>query len=433
MGKYINLQKRTVGNWANFESHLLKEENIHMGWIKWINNKSFLLLKNPIINHPISPFTYLTPDDVHIPDDGLIRVNVEKIEKTAKLSKGKIYGQYDNNIAIVNSYNPIKDVDDFIYRITKDWKGEYNKTFGKELALNILSCPKSIYGIGGIGAQSFNPYSSIRDLKNLNYSIKNLLPIDFQKNNNKYLYKPIMNKNDENITYGHIKKENSNEISYNYLLIPSPEVELKMMPMQVPIVIPDANYKSNKWGLDRDILDYQLSSLLIEPFIEENIQKRITNVVLKTGEKLLKKSQFQSSIDTSGILKLSMAWCRLNKKLKITENDFLSIQNDFQEIYNEYFDFIEDVNQIGKTYRIPLTRSLMNKTSLSVNANKLLSRVKKIVSQENNIKLTKDLIINNTKDLKINEYDFDMILKELVNTGYLLHHKNYTEFELVNL
>ena len=284
----IHLDKRVAGPWTNYESFLLKSENIHVGWIEWINDRSFRLKKNPFSSHPMSPYTYLIPDEAHIPiEEGLIRVNEEKIVKNIKIPRGKIHGNYTDQFCIVESYKPLGmdelpkpylKKDDFLNRILYNWETGNKDTFGTELALNILSCPKSIYGIGGIGAQSFAPFGSKRNLLALNKAIKDLLPIDFLKQNKAYQYKPIKTIGEETQVSSQINRMASDEISFNYLFTLSPEGQNTMMPTQIPIVIPEGFYLPGGWGLDPDILDYQMTRY---PLSEERLSQFLEATKIK--------------------------------------------------------------------------------------------------------------------------------------------------------
>ena len=202
------------------------------------------------------------------------------------------------------------------------------------------------------------------------------------------------------------------------------------MQTQIPVIIPEARYKPDKWGLDRDVFDYQMSAILLTPYIEENIQDKLTRIVTKTGEDILRKSSLQTSLDNAGLLRLAKAWCRLEFKQSINEDDFSKLKNDFEEVFKEYFDIVEDAKETGATYHIPLT-PMPNKMRLTVKANIIYKLIKKL-SRENDYKrLSIEIIRNNVPVKEISTYDLDKGLNELVNAGYLLMHRNYTEFELV--
>ncbi len=440
MARVLSLDRRVSGHWTNFECFLLKDENIHVGWIGWTSKNTFRLKKNPLTDHPMSPYTYILPHEVKIPiEEGIIRVTPEKIVCELKIPRGKIYGTFSGQFCIVDSYEPVNpdmlpkphlSKDEFLHRLTYNWHGDVSEIFSKEIAINILSCPKSSYGIGGIGAQSLSPYGGKQDLIILNRSIKNLLPSDFLGRNKTYMYKPIRTKRDAESANNDFKRGASDEISYNYLFNLGPQPQSYMMPTQIPVIIPEARYIPDKWGLDRDVFDYQMSALLLTPYIEENIQDKLTRIVTKTGEDILRKSSLQTSLDNTGLLRLAKAWCRLEFKQSINEDDFSKLKNDFEEVFKEYFDIVEDAKETGATYHIPLT-PMPNKMRLTVNANRIYKLIKKL-SRENDYKrLSIEIIRNNVPVKEISTYDLDKGLNELVNAGYLLMHKNYTEFEIV--
>ena len=64
MAKTFSLSNRVAGPWSNYESFLLKDENTHVGWIEWTSKNTFRLKKNPLADHPISPYTYILPPEV---------------------------------------------------------------------------------------------------------------------------------------------------------------------------------------------------------------------------------------------------------------------------------------------------------------------------------------------------------------------------------
>jgi len=440
MSKSISLNDRTKGPWTNFELFLLKEENCHVGWVEWTKNSpSFNLRKNPFSKTLKSPFTYVVPEEISIPEEGLIRVNVGEIVKIPKISEDSLYGEY-SQFYIVEGYESLKSdelpkpylkKDDFLYKLAANWIGEENKNFGKELAINILSCPKSIYGIGGIGAQSFAPFGSIKELKSLNSSIKNLLPQDFLGQNKIYQYKSLQTKEDSERAKYEINKKSSDEISYNYLFDLSPETERFAMPTQIPILIPEGSYKKDEWGLDRDVFDYHMTALLLTPAVEENMQKKLTEVVEKTGKTILRKANLETKIDNSGILRLANAWCRLEFKNYLVEDDFDKIKNDFEGIFSEYFDFVEDVQRLGRTHLVPLTQ-MQDKMNLTIYAKKIYKGIKNLARDDKNKRISRNSIRVNISQKEISDYEFDRGLEELVRSNYLLQFKNYAEFLIVS-
>jgi len=293
-----------------------------------------------------------------------------------------------------------------------------------------LSCPKSIYGIGGIGAQSFAYSGSKRNLLTLNKAIQQLLPNDFLKQNKAFQYKPIRTIEDEKRISSQVKGAFSDEISFNYLFTLSPEIDKTMMPTQIPIVLPEAIYIPREWGLDPDVLDYQISALLIQPHIDIRIQERLQNLIKKIGKEMLRENQLEQNLDFPGVLKLAKSWARLQYQWELKEDDFTRMKNDLEEPFKEFFDLIEDAKAIGRTYHAPLTQ-MPDKRAISINATKVFQTAKQI-RKEIGMKNISRIELRQKIPLKeISVYDFERALDELVLTGYFLKHKNGTEYELV--
>ncbi len=65
------------------------------------------------------------------------------------------------------------ETDEFLQRLTINWKGGECDNLGQAIAMQIISCPPDIYGPGGIGAQSLNTSPSKKPLKTLNVLSRN--------------------------------------------------------------------------------------------------------------------------------------------------------------------------------------------------------------------------------------------------------------------
>jgi len=440
MACVLRLDRRDKGPWTNFEVFLLKKQNQHVGWVHWIDNTSFELWKNPYIPNPKSQYVYILPEDMKIPqEEGLIRIEPESIAKNFKLPRKKLYAQYTEQQCYVGGYQPLRpeelpkphlDLDGFLYRLTDNWHGEESPLFSTEIAINVLSCPKSSYGIGGIGAQSLAPLGSTRDLVHLNTSLRWLLPDDFLKQNKAYMYKPIRTPDDAKSANRAYTRMNSDELSFNYLFNLSPEAERMMMPTQIPVIIPDVHYSKRQWGLDRDVFDYEMSAMLIHPHIEEQTPERLKDIIQRIGKTLLRKSDMQLPLDNTGLLRLANSWARLHFKQTITEDDFTHMKHDVEGIFSEYFDFIEDAKETGRTTHHPLTQ-MPTRFNLTADANKILKHIKRISRETGLERLPLAELRYGIPTSDISDYDLDKGLMELAASNLLLQFKNFTEFMLV--
>ena len=226
-----------------------------------------------------------------------------------------------------------------------------------------------------------------------------------------------------------MRKAVSDEISYNYLFTLNPELEPSMMPIQIPIVLPEGFYKKNEWGLDPDIMEYQIGALMIQPHIDEKVQSKLKDLITKIGLDMLKDIPEETTIDFQGVLRLAKSWARLQFKWDLHEDDFIKMKNDLVEPFKEFFDLVEDAKKTGKTFQAPLTQ-LPDKRTISFYATKIFQAAKQIAKETGSKRFPKTTLREKISNKYVSNYDFEYGLDELVQTGYLLIHKNGTEFEI---
>ena len=103
MVRGVTLKSRITGPWSSFESYLLNTDNIHVGWVKWVNQKSFCLVKNPITYNLESPFLYLAYPEIStsIDEGDLIRVTDGKAHSNVDFKGKNIYGSFNEKFFIV--------------------------------------------------------------------------------------------------------------------------------------------------------------------------------------------------------------------------------------------------------------------------------------------------------------------------------------------
>jgi hypothetical protein len=447
MIKAIDLSKREVGPWANFESFLLKNE--HVGWIEWQpGGTTFRIKKSPFSEH-YSQYLYAVPDDVIIPEEGLIRIEVGELVKTVKLLRKKLYGFYSDKIYIVEGYEEIKtdslpkpsiSKDEFLSQVVHMWNGaEGYPLFKKEVAYNILSCQKDFFGIGGIGVESFVPGGSSQVMKYLKSSINKLLPDEFRKRNEKYEYDFIVKKDDARVVNNRRNDPKSNEISFNDMSKLSDEMSLESIPIQIPLILPEEvlynPYHSNFY--DRDVLDYQLSALLITPIIQSNLVEKFTDLAIKTSDYINKRyTEDTLLVDSLAHVKVACSACRLELKEKLTEDMLPRIKNELFEMFKDYADTYQDamVRGGGPRWNIPI-QDIPVRRNLTIEANKVYKKLLEMDRKNREIGISWISIenIRTLSNLKnFDDYVLQKALKELNNANLILQRKNYSEFMIVH-
>ncbi|NLK25977.1 MAG: hypothetical protein GX307_05310, partial [Euryarchaeota archaeon] len=81
---------------------------------------------------------------------------------------------------------PYLDREEFLYRLVINWPGGEQDHLDKALALQLLSCPRTPLGPGGIGTQSFDLTGESKALDNLKKTLGTHLPTEFSRPNERY-------------------------------------------------------------------------------------------------------------------------------------------------------------------------------------------------------------------------------------------------------
>jgi len=159
----INLDKRGLGAlFAPFERELIWEYE-HRGWVHWMGRNKFILRKSPFSNHK-SQFEYLTPPDICPSENEFIKLEVGKLIITnPRMIRRTTFLEFSAQYYEVMSYRlvslklpkPYLNPKGFLHHLTYNWKNAEDDHLDFSLALQLLSCPESLYGKGGIGSQSF--------------------------------------------------------------------------------------------------------------------------------------------------------------------------------------------------------------------------------------------------------------------------------------
>jgi hypothetical protein len=440
MKKGLNLNKREIGPWANFEFTLRKD--IHAGFIEWHGPNAFRLKKTPFSDHH-SPFLYVVPKDVkEIPEQGLIRVKTGELFRDIRLQPNSTYGSYTNQAYIVEGYElmnidslpkPRLSKEEFLFQIAEEWAGSDDyPLFRKEIAYNLLSCQKDFFGTGGIGVETFAPTGTKQTMKFLKSSINHLLPEDFKKPNDIFEYDFIQKEGDLKITNERRNNPHSNEISFNDMSRLPPNLSI-----QIPLILPDDFPHKSISYQNPDVLDYQLRSLLIKPVIEPNLIEEFTNIAKQTSEYIDKNYTEETLLlDRQSLIKIACASCRLDMKNKLDEDMLPGIKDELMEMFKEYADTHKDRMIAGGIARwnIPMT-PLPLRRNLTVDANKVYKEILAVDKQNKEIGITWIPTEEIKKRPNLN-YMTDFILltllTEINNANLILQRKNYSEILVVN-
>jgi hypothetical protein len=444
MKKSINLNKRWKGPWANFESFLLKNE--HTGFIEWRGRNAFRLKKTPFSNH-YSKFLYVVPDEIILPEQGLIRVKTGELYREIQLEKNSTLGNYTNQSYIVEGYElidtnslpkPSISKEEFLYYMVENWQGPDNyPLFKKEVAYNILSCQKDFFGIGGVGVETFAPAGSSQTMKLLKSSIGNLLPDEFKKKNELFEYNFITKEGEVEITNNRRNDPRSSEVSFNDMSRLSSKMNIANLGIQIPLILPDdVIYRSLDY-YNPDVMDYQLRALLVKPTIEPALIEKFTDLAIQTSEYVDKNYTEETLLlDKLAHIKIACASCRLDLKNELTEDMLPKIKDEISEMFKEYADTYRDRMITGGVARwnIPM-KPLSERHNLTIDANQVLRELLEVDKDNQDIGIswmTSKEIKKRPKLKFISDLTFQKALMELNNANLILQRKNYSELFVVH-
>ena len=445
------LKNRSSG-FASFEKYLIEHSNI--GWIHKLSRNVFVLRKSPFTDIK-TPHAYVMPDGMDAPNGSFVQVELN--EKNAKhvfinnsvmscyrvseihcirlvdLEMPKPY-LYNNDF--VYNYLCIKDEfrggNEFINRIASYWKNADADGLDLSLAIQLLSCPKWFYGIGGIGAVTASLAGSkktpFRDIKSC---VNQLLPRDFRANSKLLKYAFIENKNNfKNVEFNRLSR-NSSEVSYNYLdYIPRGNV-----PIQLPVVIENAEFRGKIKDEDPDITEYILTSLMISPPENEMMIKQIENTMTRVREKLNSSQSPPGYVDIYSPIKIALAFCRMNLMEELDENTISRSLDHFSDLYEKYIDatdYLVKINPNRETRVIPRARGPIHDPIHSQETR--IHRIILEISEEFGIEWVHISEIKN--HIKFNKKWDDTLmdsLKILNNSGLILTKNNFNEFKSLKI
>ena len=175
----VSLKGRTIGPWAGFEREVLAASE-HAGWVRYVGRRQVQLRKSPFLP-PDPTRTYVLPEDVVLDEEELVELIVERpLYDVRSLARGsaladdyeKVYDVQSARVLSLPMPRPYLDTDDFLHRVIMNWKDGDEDHLDKSIALQLLSCPRTAMGPGGIGSQSFDLSGASKALDDLRRSIE---------------------------------------------------------------------------------------------------------------------------------------------------------------------------------------------------------------------------------------------------------------------
>jgi len=361
--KKLDLNEREFGGWfAPFERELLfvkKEE--HIGWVEHTSDKTFKLKLTPFYEQ-YRNYEYIAPESNLLPlQNSCVEVTPFKITREPVFNDKSLYGNYQNYCIIdgfkeytinIKDHKPDIGFKDFLYQCSVQWKNAEEEDIDKMLALQLVSCPSSFYGKGGIGtmASKLSSHGKLSNIvPNLNSTYNSIMATNFQKMNDKYFFKMIKTPRESKFI-NHIR-QSSNSCEINYcnpcLTINEAQTITESVPIQIPLLIKNATYKAT-YGLAEPylLLQYQLTALMHEPkFGDTNSAlNKIENNIRKTIEE--RKNII--NVDANTINKLALSFSRLYLNDDTKTEDINEATDMFFAHLNDWKPYINQSKELSR-------------------------------------------------------------------------------------
>ena len=453
-----NLAKRWRG-FAAYEQALYKTP--HAGWVKYLSSNMIQLSKSKFTDIQ-TPHVYRLPPDLSPSADAFVQLEVDIAEKIQdkSLRGGQRYydvlkirpldffeldlprpylGQAQRGIEgmfpdIKERYPKVKDKLDkekeFLSRISCYWKNAEEDKLDWALAIQLLSCPSSVYGVGGIGSESFSDKGSTKTpIKDIQKAIRFMLPKDFTSENSVYEYHFI----DQANIYSAVERKRimapKSEVSYNYLYHLAPG--LNGIPIQIPTIIRSAEFIGKNEPFDPDIIEYIIYAILLTPPVDSDLVREIERSVRQVNKKKKSNTAKSSSIDSFAIAKLAMTLCRMELGNKLSDGHISRAAKLFTEVYKNYIDARDrsKSDPYGRTWNVDGAKALgMNGELLSKDMS--IRDMISDISEELGIEWVTLPMIKERANTDDNT-DLMFSLQLLIDHGHIISIKNMNEFKTI--
>ncbi|HLB72188.1 MAG: hypothetical protein OIN88_13445 [Candidatus Methanoperedens sp.] len=438
----LDLNKREFGSWfAPFEHELIWVKNQeHIGWVVHVSNIAFKLHYTPFFKQ-CKNFTYIAPSPELMPPENMcIEIKPLKIVRKVKFDGKDLYGEYDN-YCIIDGYKEYKvqvqkpnlGYKDFLYHCARNWDNAEEDCIDKMLALQLVSCPSSFYGKGGIGAISskISPYGKLSKsiLSQLSSTYNGIISPNFQQVNDQYFFNLIKTSSDVN-HINVIRKNRQCEVNYCRPCITYDDARITSgnIPIQIPMLIKNANYTKSD-GLEEVylLLQYQLTALMHYPAFG-NTNAALSNVE-NNIRRLIEERMLENifAIDSNTLNKLALSFCRLHLTDDVSDHRI-------QDAAEMFFDNWEDWKYyINNSESLTDFRNGMHATDIRIHLSRDHQRFLVELQKLHDETKEKWIDIQNLEerlDKKIRVYTYE-IAKHLNDLGLIIQQNNFSKMHLV--
>ncbi|MBI0583998.1 MAG: hypothetical protein ISF22_07200 [Methanomassiliicoccus sp.] len=359
----LSLRNRIYGPWAGFEREVLGSSE-HAGWVHYIGRRRVRLRKSPFLP-PDASRSYVLPEDLEVNDDELVEFSaIGPSYQVRSLPRGSTLADDYEKVYLVESVKrlsvpmprPYLDTDEFLVRTVINWRDGEDDHLDKSIALQLLSCPRTAIGPGGIGSQSFDLSGAPKALDQLKRSVDLNLPSEFSRPNPRYEMDFLSTPADLAALRRRVAGGAVEEASYNYLKMVDPSHH--PLPQHVPTIIYNASYRPVTKVPDPDVIEFQLYGLWLRPVISEDMIGQIEKMlgaVLEESDPAY--AGYNIDFDRDAMAKIAMALCRLYGKERLDEDMLSRSRQWFLVLYRFFADLRLNYVRPGGSSRVSPTDS----------------------------------------------------------------------------
>jgi len=441
----LDLNERQFGSWfAPFEYELIFIKNQeHIGWVKHESDKTFKLKFTPFYEY-YRNYTYIVPEPHLLPPENLcVEINPFKIIRKQPVFNDKsLYGEY-KNYCIIDGFKEYKiqlqkpDIKykDFLYQCSVNWNYVEEDYLDKMLALQLVSCPSSFYGKGGIGAlaSKLSSYGKLSKtiVPQLSSTYSNIIATNFQKMNDKYFFNMIKTSHDREII-NQIRGDSLCEVNYcnPCLSLNDAQKTTESIPIQIPILIKYASYKKAD-GLAEPylLLQYQLTALMHNP--KFGFDNTALNNIEKNIRKVIEERKIENSfdVDSNTINKLALSISRLYLSKDVTTQVINEATDAFFAYLKDWKYYIKESDKTTNFRSTGYQSDILFK--FSHEHQQFLVELQKL-HDETNEKWIDWIALEKRFDKKIRNIAYGIAL-DLNNLGLIIQNNNFSKIRKIDI
>jgi hypothetical protein len=367
------------------------------------------------------------------PENECIRVEGRE-DKKPIFKQNSTIGRYEKTMYVedlkpykIKRNKPDCSDKDFIYYCTSNWDSASEDDLDKMIALQLVSCPFSIAGPGGLGSITSKITGTgalgIRYISDLESTFKSIIPINFYSDHDLYRFSFLKGKSHS------MKRSTKQFCELNYvkscLNVDEALKAPKEISIQIPLLVHEAKLNKKLNDCQDLILQYQLTALTYQPKFEDQ-QLRIFDRNVKDILELKFKEDFLN-VDPFTINKLALAFSRLYLSNEIESDRFKDATKLFFDQWEDWSDYLSG-HKIEFQHR-SVAMANDTKLNLTLKEQKVCGVLQRVHDETNELWIKSDELKEHMKDKNIN---LIQTLENLSSSAIIINKNNFEYVRLID-